>query len=278
MKLDKTFLTRILNNDTSIKEVLIHETITKEDFQLLAQALENNTNVNTLKVCNCDINYQEIVFIAQILQTNKSIKKAFFSDNEISSAALKELVKTLISNKTLTHLDLGYNPVNNDDAYELVCLLKTNRCLISLEFSHRYTFDAIGLGGSVTIEVSPTIITQIKELLFYNQEMQSKSKYFDKNYFFGDKIPLSFKQELTTQIALLEIELKYIRFDNDQLVQLLAFKHLQTSLEYNKSESEVAHDCLTRFPEVFNTLSNDPRKQFIEQFIKTNDVIVKPKS
>ena len=106
-----------------------------EEAILLANALENNTTLQTLNLISNHIGIGGTTSIANVLEKNRTLLTFYLGRNQIGDGGATALASALEKNTTLISLDLYENNIGIDGAIALASALEKNRTLENISLS-----------------------------------------------------------------------------------------------------------------------------------------------
>ena len=119
-------LVKGLNLNNTLTEVNIEENNITE-IETIEQTLNNPTNIISIfNISRNSIGDTGAIKIAEILETNTTLKTLKLGGNKISVSGVKAIASALFINSTLSTLELNDNKLGNDGFKELVEALKLN--------------------------------------------------------------------------------------------------------------------------------------------------------
>jgi len=93
-------------NDTELLDINLNNLkyISKEKWGLLFNALKENTTVETLNACNCDITDTIATLLCECLESNKTIRTLNLESNSITADMVINIIKSTANTKGLEEL------------------------------------------------------------------------------------------------------------------------------------------------------------------------------
>lgn len=121
--------------------------ISSHGISMLISALNENTTLEGLSLCNNNITDDNVISLSRQLATNKcQLNRLALTSNEITDQGAEYLSQMLKTNQTLTQLWLGFNKITNDGLKLLMdCLAHHNRTLhiLSLAWNSSITDEGV---------------------------------------------------------------------------------------------------------------------------------------
>ena len=125
-------LVKGLNLNYTLTEVNIEKNSITE-IETIEQTLNNPTNIISIfNISRNSIGDTGAIKIAEILETNTTLKTLKLGGNKISVSGVKAIASALFINSTLSTLELNDNKLGNDGFKELVKALKLNTNLTEI--------------------------------------------------------------------------------------------------------------------------------------------------
>ena len=105
----KTFLQRVKDNDPSVFCLYwINRNIGDDTAAVIADALQQNTSIKTVRLSRCQIGNKGAVALANMLKHNTTILELNLDGNPIGSVGYIALADALKQNTTLKYISLNY--------------------------------------------------------------------------------------------------------------------------------------------------------------------------
>ncbi|CAF1287359.1 unnamed protein product [Rotaria sp. Silwood1] len=101
--------------------------LTDQDIKNLANALQNNKTLTTLKVPSNEIGDKGVEYLADALQNNMALVVLDLNFNKIGDVGVQYLADAVNNNMTLTKLDMGSNKIGEKGCQNLANALRYNR-------------------------------------------------------------------------------------------------------------------------------------------------------
>ena len=129
-----------LNDNTTLEGLsLCNNNITDDDVVLLTEQLsENKCQLNRLSLTSNEITDQGAEYLAEMLKTNRTLSQLWLGFNQMSDHGVKQLMNSLANhNRTLHVLSLAWNDGITDVSVDLIVdMLECNDRLKTLCLSH----------------------------------------------------------------------------------------------------------------------------------------------
>lgn len=133
-------LINALEHNTTMEGLaLCNNNINDDDLiRLTKQLSENTCRLNRLALTSNEITDQGVEYLSQMLQTNETLSQLWLGFNQISDDGVKQLMNTLANhNRTLHVLSLAWNSAISDESVDcIVHMLECNDGLRTLCLSH----------------------------------------------------------------------------------------------------------------------------------------------
>jgi Ran GTPase-activating protein (RanGAP) involved in mRNA processing and transport len=135
--------------------------ISSQGVAMLASALDNNTTLEGLSLCNNGITDDDVFHLTQSLSNNKfKLNRLALTSNEITDKGVQYLAEMLKTNQILTQLWLGFNKIT-DYGLEL---------LMNVLTSHNKTLHILSLSWNQSI--TDASVDFIINMLEYNYTLK----------------------------------------------------------------------------------------------------------
>jgi Leucine Rich repeat len=125
------FLEKLKTNNQFITEVVLDE-LSDQQLVLLADALEGNTQVNTLSLKSCK-KTKIAQNIARMLKTNKFIHSLNLESNGIDETGIGLICLGLANNHSIRYLNIRDNKIGNNGLILLSFILESNKLIQHLD-------------------------------------------------------------------------------------------------------------------------------------------------
>ena len=123
----------MLQPNTSVETLNLSHTGMSVPF--LAEALQNNTTLEKLELCGCELTLDMVKDVSRMLTVNHSLTSLIMYENPIGDDGVTHLAEALKQNKTLKELDISYCNITDAGVVPLAEALKQNKTLEELDVS-----------------------------------------------------------------------------------------------------------------------------------------------
>lgn len=177
-------LAEALKNNTILDSISFsHNSINVKCIQAILEALETNKHLTELHINENYVNKELLYSIQQLLRRNTTLNKLNLRGNNIDSEGAKILAKGLKDNNTLNTLDIYNNQICDDGIEALAGSLEDNFSITSLDTKHNMIPNIFikELNGQTIVvrnECNKEVLFKINNLLERNKNITPEDYIF----------------------------------------------------------------------------------------------------